>query len=175
MKRCYTCQQEKPLDDFPVRRKRGGGHHARCRSCMTAAIKKWKAENPGHERERQMRRRLSRRTILLEHLVAHPCVDCGIRDLVVLEFDHIAERGPKSFAIAEFAGNYGTQTVIDEISKCEIRCANCHRRKTAQRNPRHWSHLPAFQGYLEMVKDKPNQRVRRVKTSPMDLQLNLFV
>jgi hypothetical protein len=59
------------------------------------------------------------------------CGDCGERDPLVLEFDHI---GAKRDAVTRLAW-YGCSlaTLDAEIAKCEIRCANCHRRITARR------------------------------------------
>jgi hypothetical protein len=62
----------------------------------------------------------------------HPCVDCGEGDPIVLDFDHV--RGVKRFSVANAArGKHAMSTVIEEIAKCEVRCANCHRRVTHKR------------------------------------------
>jgi hypothetical protein len=60
------------------------------------------------------------------------CVDCGEKDLRVLDFDHV--RGTKTFNIGR--GKNGSKTIraiYAEIDKCEVRCANCHRRITYDR------------------------------------------
>jgi hypothetical protein len=58
-------------------------------------------------------------------------VDCGESDPVVLDFDHV--RGSKRFSIAiAVTLGYPWETLLREIEKCEVRCANCHRRKTAR-------------------------------------------
>ena len=60
------------------------------------------------------------------------CVDCGESDPVVLEFDHV--RGKKKKSIADMVSHsYSIETIKKEIRKCEIRCANCHRKKTHER------------------------------------------
>jgi hypothetical protein len=59
-------------------------------------------------------------------------VDCGENDPVVLEFDH---RDPEQKVeticglLRNLADNH---TLLTEIAKCDVRCANCHRRKTAK-------------------------------------------
>jgi hypothetical protein len=59
------------------------------------------------------------------------CVDCGLQDPIVLEFDHV---GRKRAAVTTLAWHACSLATIDaEIRECEIRCANCHRRVTAAR------------------------------------------
>lgn len=67
------------------------------------------------------------------YLCNHPCVDCGESDPVVLEFDHV--RGEKVANVANLISGAGKfQRLMDEIAKCDVRCANCHRRKTYRMN-----------------------------------------
>jgi hypothetical protein len=71
---------------------------------------------------------LAVQALIRDHLLANPCVDCGEADLIVLEFDH---RCDKSFNIGEAAARgFGLSRIASEILKCDVRCANCHRRKT---------------------------------------------
>lgn len=63
------------------------------------------------------------------YLSTHPCVDCGEGDPIVLEFDHVY--GVKRLAVSHMIGSFSWATIAEEIGKCEVRCANCHRRKTA--------------------------------------------
>jgi hypothetical protein len=63
------------------------------------------------------------------YLACHPCVDCGHDDVDVLEFDH---RDPKdkSFNISKRRGET-LKALEAEVAKCDIRCANCHRKRHA--------------------------------------------
>lgn len=75
------------------------------------------------------RNRVKIRAYIRDYLAKHPCVDCGEGDIIVLDFDHV--RGKKKFSIGEsVSSGYSLATMIKEIEKCDIRCANCHRRKT---------------------------------------------
>lgn len=59
------------------------------------------------------------------------CVDCGEADPVVLDFDHV--RGSKVKPVAYMIRRgFALATLVAELEKCEVRCANCHRRKTAK-------------------------------------------
>lgn len=54
------------------------------------------------------------------------CIRCGIEDYRVLEFHHLNEKD-KSFSISLNYLNLGLDTIEQEIKKCVILCANCHR------------------------------------------------
>ncbi|MES2941137.1 MAG: hypothetical protein V4864_25940 [Pseudomonadota bacterium] len=93
-----------------------GGCASACVACLRAASK-------GRRRARGVVEQSERRA-KLDALKAHPCVDCG-RDYppCVMDFDHV--RGAKKY-------NINTQKMCradlaEELAKCELRCANCHR------------------------------------------------
>lgn len=72
------------------------------------------------------------RAYITEHLKAHPCVDCGETNAIVLEFDHVRD---KDFNISDATRKgVSMKRLKAEIAKCEVRCANCHRRKTYERS-----------------------------------------
>ena len=73
---------------------------------------------------------LERTRYLIEFFKTHPCLDCGEADPVVLEFDHL---GDKAFNISSGLHARSWEAVLAEMKKCEIVCANCHRRRTARR------------------------------------------
>jgi len=72
------------------------------------------------------------RDFLDNYLLSHPCIDCGESDIIVLEFDHV--RGKKVLEICIAVNRcWSIARLEGEISKCEVRCANCHRRVTVKR------------------------------------------
>jgi hypothetical protein len=67
---------------------------------------------------------------LIAYLARNPCVDCGEKDIRVLEFDHL-DPSTKHLPVAVLArGGFSLRRVIEEVSRCDVRCANCHRRRT---------------------------------------------
>jgi hypothetical protein len=66
-----------------------------------------------------------------EYLRVHPCVDCGESDPLVLEFDH-KDGVDKLETIAFLRARGSRDELVAEIEKCEVRCSNCHQRRTAK-------------------------------------------
>jgi hypothetical protein len=68
---------------------------------------------------------------VLEYLLRHPCIVCKNDDVEVLEFDHV--RGKKEGNVSDLAIRpVSLEKLQREIDKCEVRCANCHRKITRQ-------------------------------------------
>lgn len=134
MKWCSVCKKNKSLDSFNKNRARKDGLQTRCRSCDQTRAKARYAANPLSQREAVKRQRARwlpvMDQIVVDWLRTHPCVDCGEADIVVLEFDHV--RGKKTRNVSLFRYRYTPKLLQEEIAKCEVRCANCHRRKTAR-------------------------------------------
>lgn len=78
----------------------------------------------------QKRHRIKIREKLLAFLSTKLCLDCGEKDPVVLDFDHIDSSTKFKSISRMLSGHYSWNSLMKEIEKCEIRCANCHRRKT---------------------------------------------
>lgn len=80
----------------------------------------------------RLRRLKAARKWYLEYLRTHPCVVCGEPDPVVLEFDHV--RGEKRAEVSALLMKITNwKAVLAEIEKCDVVCANCHRRRTAKK------------------------------------------
>ncbi len=94
-------------------------------------------------KEHTRQKRIQQRAWILDYLAAHPCVDCGEADPVVLEFDH---RDPASKVgnIGDIVGKsgWGLARLQAEVEKCDVRCCNCHRRRTVAKQ--HWKRQAAI-------------------------------
>jgi hypothetical protein len=81
--------------------------------------------------ERVKLTRIRNSNYIQEYKLNHPCIDCGFSDPRALDFDHV--RGEKSANISILAYSASLEKLQEEIDKCDIRCANCHRIATAER------------------------------------------
>jgi hypothetical protein len=73
---------------------------------------------------------------MMKYLSVHPCVVCGESDPIVLEFNHIDPKTKKN-SIAQLVSSNRWEKVLEEIEKCEVLCANDHKRVTAKQ--KRWS------------------------------------
>lgn len=131
---CQNCNTEKSEEEFYRRSDRPHLLQSRCKVCWkeyTAShYKNNKAKVAARSRERDKRVVKEIRNFVLQHLLSHPCVYCGESDPVVLQFDHV--NGKKEFNISEAVRKRcSLETLCLEMDKCEVRCANCHVRRTA--------------------------------------------
>lgn len=133
MKTCPRCERDLPEEAFA--RKTATRRQAYCRECNRAYQREHYKNNTETYRARRDEYARNQREEVFQNLIAYlaenPCVDCGETDPVVLQFDHV--RGEKRENVAELlTGRTRWVTVAEEIAKCEVRCANCHMRKTAR-------------------------------------------
>lgn len=131
-KRCTTCHEMRPLADFNVRRSAPDGLQARCRACNRAWYVRNKDEHIRRVAVRNERVRGEHQERMAAYLREHPCVDCGESDLRVLEFDHEDPADKTANVGRLLALALPWSTVVAEMEKCSVRCANCHRRRTAE-------------------------------------------
>jgi hypothetical protein len=109
-----------PLNDPIKQREASRRHYEKNRDKVIAKAKEYSRAA-----------RVRTRAFISNYLKDNPCIDCGEANIVVLEFDHLRD---KDFNISDAARNgVGIKKLKDEIAKCEVRCANCHRKKTYER------------------------------------------
>jgi hypothetical protein len=134
LRRCGRCHTLKPIEQFNWRRKARGQRDNLCRPCRSAYHREHYLTNRqryiDQAAAQKKKVRLQRTLYLIEYFSMHPCLDCGETDPVVLEFDHVRD---KCFEITAALPDRSWQSILDEIEKCEVVCANCHRRRTAIR------------------------------------------
>jgi hypothetical protein len=134
MKQCNDCGLNKQETDFNKNRTKKDGLQTYCRDCGKDRHKTYHREHRKEHSEVCARRAKQVRSLNKEriekYLNCHPCVDCGETDIVVLDFDHI--RGEKFLNISQMVNQgYSWKTIKEEINKCDVRCANDHRRRHA--------------------------------------------
>lgn len=135
MKICCRCKSSKSVDEFGKYAKSKDGLFPQCKECKREYDKEYYKSKAGRKesiKESNEARRQNRITFIGEYLSSNFCVDCGETDIRVLDFDHV--RGTKITEVTRLVAiTAPIETIIEEINKCEVRCANCHRKVTADR------------------------------------------
>lgn len=133
MKVCLGCKVEKEEEFFHKNSKRGTQAHCKeCRKAIDKAYWQKRSQDPqkmAEKKEYASSKREEARRFIYDYLLNHPCVDCREKDPVVLTFDHQRD---KLFNVSSQISHGNLPKLIEEIAKCEVRCANCHMRKTAK-------------------------------------------
>lgn len=133
---CTRCgvSYSKPKLAFQAEKFGKDGLRSQCTKCRMRAQKHYRkhsAKAKNTLKQGFLKRRERNRQFVRAYLEKHPCVDCGEARWQVLEFDHV--RGSKLNNIAWMvSGTYSIVVISKEIAKCQVRCANCHRLKTAK-------------------------------------------
>jgi hypothetical protein len=136
-KTCTKCQEEKSLDNFRNSQRSKDGKGNWCKPCFRQHEKDHWKNNPERRQKTKDRQKVATqklRTFVFSYLSEHHCEICEENDPIVLEFDHL-DPTQKSFNISDATSGHtskGLKTLKEEIAKCRVLCANCHRRHTAQ-------------------------------------------
>jgi hypothetical protein len=134
MKRCNTCQVEKPLGEFHKNARSKDGRIGKCKPCQAEYHRNHYLENPKMYKDKARRREIKHRAeldVMIHEIKDHPCMDCGVKyPPYVMDFDH---RDPtqktENVSMMRVTG-FNKQRVLEEIAKCDLVCANCHRVRT---------------------------------------------
>jgi len=111
---CSKCGRELPLDNFNWRDKAKGTRRADCKECHSGYMKKKYQQN---------------KDIVGAMKAEKGCAKCGDKRAYVLDFHH---KNPetKINTIARMTSNHYNainKELLEEIEKCIVLCANCHR------------------------------------------------
>ncbi len=132
---CTKCGSDQPEGNFNWRNKAQGLRHRRCKTCQSKQDSATYVNSPDRAKKIKAQRHADRernRGYVQNYLTTHGCVDCPEADPACLDFDHV--RGEKTTEISQMVRRgFALEKLIGEIEKCDVRCANCHRKITAKR------------------------------------------
>lgn len=137
MKTCRICGKSKALECFTWGNKEHTYRDSRCKPCRTKKTLEQYHSNSKYRKkfdERRAERRKINSEYILAYLREHPCVDCGFSDIRALQFDHVVPVSLGGGSKQRVSGmvTHSLESLVAEISRCEVRCANCHMIRTQQ-------------------------------------------
>lgn len=111
-KKCTKCGRILPITEFNWRNKAKGTRRSECKYCHSDYMKQKYQE---------------KKNLVQEIKSSCACAKCGETRGYVLDFHHI-DPSEKNETIARLTSNTSNiNKVYDEIKKCIVLCANCHR------------------------------------------------
>lgn len=129
MKQCITCKQQKSLTEYHKNKRKSDGLQNECKECCKIRDRKYYKKYGSKAYVTRHKTYKKRNKLFIEKYkkIYGKCVDCGITDYRVLQFDHIKN---KSANVSDLLDGSSLQVIKEEVRKCEMRCANCHQIKT---------------------------------------------
>ena len=125
---CSKCKEEKPISEFRWRNKSKGTLHSQCKECE-------KVRDKIHYQESKLRQQSVEATAMfqkdrniqiVEQAKTCGCRKCGEKRPYVLDFHHRIPTD-KVYTISHLIKSGGEEKLREELEKCDVLCANCHR------------------------------------------------
>jgi hypothetical protein len=123
-KTCTKCELTKDISQFQPIQRRGKTYYlGMCRECSGKYQRNYKKTSESGATVEQKRQ-------VVQQAKDVPCMDCGNRfPPECMDFDHV--RGVKRAGIAKMVViPYSMQSLREEMAKCDVVCACCHRIRT---------------------------------------------
>lgn len=133
MKICTKCLQKLPAEKFA--KKNNKQFHAHCKTCQKEVNQKHYIKHTNKIKQKANQSYIERRDFINSLKTNRACVDCGIvYKPWQMDFDHLDSQNKIAGLAQMRSSRYSKEAILEEISKCELVCANCHRDRTYKRN-----------------------------------------
>lgn len=136
---CSKCKQDLPEEKFAIDKQRKSGRSYRCKGCQKKLSKSHYEKNKDSYRQSNNRRMQKLWDWLFSYKSTLKCERCGFSHPVALDFHH-RNGEEKTDTIAQLlADTKNKEKVLEEIAKCDVLCANCHRITHWDEKHKHWA------------------------------------
>ena len=128
---CSKCGVNKPIAEYNFRHRAARIRHSYCKECGKRFTHSHYKRNKRQYLDRNARA-YAKRVAFVRQMKSRPCADCGVQyPYYVMDFDH-RDGTRKSFALNS-VHRVKMSAIRQEIEKCDVVCANCHRERTQRR------------------------------------------
>lgn len=132
LKVCPSCKIEKSRIEFHKNIHKKDGLQAYCKPCKKVHDSNYRDNHREYFTERAKRQYNDIAQYIRQIKESNPCADCGrYLHYCAMDFDHLNSEN-KIDSVANLMSK-GMKAVKEEIDKCELVCAVCHRIRTWQR------------------------------------------
>lgn len=125
---CTRCDKEKDIEEFLFRNKDKGTRHSACSECYKDIRKESYERTKQTTLNRNKRNTEKKKEWFNDYKANLSCEKCGEDHPACLEFHHLNPT-TKDKNVAEMINTYSQKKIQEEIDKCSVLCANCHRKE----------------------------------------------
>lgn len=126
LKLCGDCRKHLPIEKFASNQTKKDGLQGSCKKCRAKYNKRHYRENKEKYLDRAKKRKIKLKKWYKEYKSKLMCKRCGENHVACLQFHHI-DPTEKRYTVATMPQNcISIEKMKQEISKCEVLCANCH-------------------------------------------------
>ena len=122
---CSMCKLEKNESDFLFKNKAKNLRQSCCSECFKVVRKKSYEKNKEYYYIRNKKRRIEISKWFFEMKSELSCELCGFSHPGALDFHH-KDKKEKDTEVSNLL-KYSKKRILEEIEKCVVLCANCHR------------------------------------------------
>lgn len=109
---CTKCGRELPIEEFNWRNKEKGTRRSECKYCHSNFMNNLY---------------MDKKQIISDIKQNLKCEKCGESKPYCLDFHHTDPKKKEGTIAKMISNNYRLNKILDEIKKCRVLCANCHR------------------------------------------------
>ena len=126
MKICTKCNISKPEEKFPFKNRLAGRRSTVCSECQKQYKRAYYQKNKqSHfDRNRKKRSQMKERLLMEKE---KGCLVCSEKCIECLDFHHL-DPSKKDINVSRLVTYTSFQKLENEISKCVLLCATCHRK-----------------------------------------------
>ena len=132
MKKCIKCQKNKNENQFHIKSKKSGSLHSQCKQCQSEYQKQHYLNNKTTYKKRSkisnIKYKTNNKMFFDEYKLKKGCLFCDENEPCCLDFHHKDPKTKHRNISSMINSSLSRQTIVKEIHKCILVCANCHRK-----------------------------------------------
>jgi len=127
MKTCTKCKLEKADEEFNFKYKDKGIRSGTCRQCNAEYKTQYYRDTKNAHKLRNDATNRRNIKYVQDYKSANPCIVCKEAEPICLDFHHV-DPSEKTENVSSLLRKGSINAVKEEIAKCVMLCANCHRK-----------------------------------------------
>lgn len=128
-KTCCICKIEKPIEEFSWKNNKEGTYSKECKKCHKEIRDRYYINNCEKEKAGTAKRKKEIKDWFKNYKQSLKCNRCPEDHISTLDFHH-RDSSKKDISISVAISNgWSIKRILKEIEKCEVLCANCHRKE----------------------------------------------